>query len=417
VALDDNLANITTNKLPDPEPPPLTTQAVINYMAEQLSLQPTSTSLAVLSQQEMEDIRTESHRISENDVDIPRTTETHASNATMTANKPTEAKAKIHRITDTTTHNRISIIRLIRAATAMGTPLHQKLRLHIDGGANRSITNDATQLLQFKNIKPYPMSTAGGDSDLICTGVGYLPWKSTNGYTILIRCYYSKNAVDTIVSPSDIALNHLTPFHTWTKHANLESNQGWITFLNENTKEEAIYPLVPINGLWYYINDDNSDYDMQHTAAFKPIIKWISMAAQYELIHARMGHPGEKVVENIHQHVDGIPKVTKPPLYKCATCTYVNITKRAITQKQLQTITNALHAPPEMTAIPCNKSSPTQTDTMKLPKQRYTTGQAFHMDMGIVHGTKYSRKDDDGNLVTSIDGYNSYLLIVDRATR
>jgi hypothetical protein len=136
---------------------------------------------------------------------------------------------------------------------------------------------------------------------------------------------------------------------------------------------------------------------MQHTVTPKLIIKRISTAAQYKLIHTCMGHPGERVMQNIHQHVDGVPKVMKPPLYKCATYTYVNITKRGITQKQLQTITNAY--------------------TMKLPKQRYTTGQAFLMDMGFVRGTKYSRKDDDGNLVTSIDGYNSYLLIVDRATR
>jgi len=37
--------------------------------------------------------------------------------------------------------------------------------------------------------------------------------------------------------------------------------------------------------------------------------------------------------------------------------------------------------------------------------------------MGFVQGTKYSHKDMDGNIVTSLDGYNSYLLIVDYATR
>jgi len=41
----------------------------------------------------------------------------------------------------------------------------------------------------------------------------------------------------------------------------------------------------------------------------------------------------------------------------------------------------------------------------------------FHMVMGFVQGTKYGHKDEDGHLVTSLDGYNSYLVIVDRATR
>lgn len=44
-------------------------------------------------------------------------------------------------------------------------------------------------------------------------------------------------------------------------------------------------------------------------------------------------------------------------------------------------------------------------------------GERFHMDLGFVRGTKFSYKDEDGNLVTSMDGYNSYLLIIDRATR
>jgi hypothetical protein len=39
------------------------------------------------------------------------------------------------------------------------------------------------------------------------------------------------------------------------------------------------------------------------------------------------------------------------------------------------------------------------------------------MDMGFVRGSKYGYKSEDGHLVTSLDGYNSYLLIVDRATR
>jgi hypothetical protein len=39
------------------------------------------------------------------------------------------------------------------------------------------------------------------------------------------------------------------------------------------------------------------------------------------------------------------------------------------------------------------------------------------MDTGFVRESKSSYKDEDGQIVTRIDGYNSYLLIVDRATR
>jgi hypothetical protein len=41
----------------------------------------------------------------------------------------------------------------------------------------------------------------------------------------------------------------------------------------------------------------------------------------------------------------------------------------------------------------------------------------FHMDMGFVRGSGFSIKDEDGRRITSLDGYNSYLIIVDRKTR
>ena len=44
-------------------------------------------------------------------------------------------------------------------------------------------------------------------------------------------------------------------------------------------------------------------------------------------------------------------------------------------------------------------------------------GQHFHMDFGFVRGSGYRLKTDDNKTVTSIDGYNSYLIIVDRVTR
>jgi hypothetical protein len=58
-------------------------------------------------------------------------------------------------------------------------------------------------------------------------------------------------------------------------------------------------------------------------------------------------------------------------------------------------------------------------DLISLPpdtepgKPNMPPGTFFQMDMGYVRGTKYRVKDTDGNIVTSLDGYNSYLLVVD----
>ena len=62
----------------------------------------------------------------------------------------------------------------------------------------------------------------------------------------------------------------------------------------------------------------------------------------------------------------------------------------------------------KVTAAPKNK----QTHTV-------TTGrrQVFHMDFGFVRGSDYKSKNEKGKLITSRDGYNSYLIVVDSFTR
>ena len=65
---------------------------------------------------------------------------------------------------------------------------------------------------------------------------------------------------------------------------------------------------------------------------------------------------------------------------------------------------------PEPVPVP-----PEPPDDMYMPNT--LPGQHFHMDFGFVRGSNYTIKTEDGPTVTSIDGYNSYLIIVDRATR
>jgi hypothetical protein len=166
--------------------------------------------------------------------------------------------------------NKLTTIRLLNSAKHH--TLTKRFQLHIDGGANRSITQDHHRLLNFKNIKPYYMSSASQNNDIKCTGIGYLPWTSTNGTTLLIKCYYSPNAADTIVSPSDIVNNHITQYHSWTQHANMATGKGTITFSNQNTNDCIEYPLIANNGLWFY--EPPQCTDIQHHMDFpsKPII-------------------------------------------------------------------------------------------------------------------------------------------------
>jgi hypothetical protein len=94
----------------------------------------------------------------------------------------------------------------------------------------------------------------------------------------------------------------------------------------------------------------------------------------------------------------------------------VNATKRAITTKAL--IDHIKNNELEPSSSP--PVLPTETSPVKLKQPRPSKllpGQQFHMDMGFVRGTQYSHRGEDGNLITSVDGFNSYLVIVDRSTR
>ena len=44
------------------------------------------------------------------------------------------------------------------------------------------------------------------------------------------------------------------------------------------------------------------------------------------------------------------------------------------------------------------------------------SGQHFHMDFGIVRESAYKVENKNDPTITSIDGFNSYLIIVDRIT-
>jgi hypothetical protein len=70
----------------------------------------------------------------------------------------------------------------------------KRIRIHIDGGANRSVTNDVSILTGYRNIKKYAMNGVSAEGLAIqCTGLGLLPWKATAGETIFIKCYHITN--------------------------------------------------------------------------------------------------------------------------------------------------------------------------------------------------------------------------------
>ena len=60
------------------------------------------------------------------------------------------------------------------------------------------------------------------------------------------------------------------------------------------------------------------------------------MTGAYELIHARLGHPRLKMMAELPKHVDGLPIMKPPPLFKCDTCLKMKATKCAMTEKAVK---------------------------------------------------------------------------------
>jgi hypothetical protein len=96
-----------------------------------------------------------------------------------------------------------SYARMVKtAAVSGGTPPSL-----INGGANICITGDINLLVDVVNIPPLSILVAlHGDSTLddCCTAQGLLPIQLDDGSVYWQICYYSKNAVKTIISPQAI---------------------------------------------------------------------------------------------------------------------------------------------------------------------------------------------------------------------
>ena len=112
----------------------------------------------------------------------------------------------------------------------------------------------------------------------------------------------------------------------------------------------------------------------------------MSSRAEYELWHQRMGHAGERVMQNLHKCVDGVPNLSsnKHSFHKCECCMRGKV-----------------------------KAAPKRKTTHVTTTAR---GQMFHMDFGFVRGSSFQSTNEKGKIVTSRDGYNSYLIIVDSYT-
>ena len=317
----------------------------------------------------------------------------------------------------------------MRKAACHIQPAIASYRLHLDSGANMSLTNDETKLINFRYIKRHAIAgVADGSPALYATGVGYLPWRSEDNKTLLVKCFYSHQAAETVISPNDVVLNHISDYSGWTQHGNVDDGQGYIAFHHRNSNNTTKFHLTEHNGLWYNHVlgfTDTPTCRLLEDPAFESTatMRRMTPLATFALLHDRTGHPNDDTTKELWKHLEDCPKVKRNPFWKCPSCMKDKAKHRPFNQVAggNEPITKTNRMQPDDTKEPPPIGPQTDTndpyDELLPEDTDLQPGQMFQMDFGFVRGTGFSTTDEDGRRITSIDGMNSYLLIIDRKTR
>ena len=265
-----------------------------------------------------------------------------------------------------------------------------------DSGANRSVTNQQHLLLNYKEIKPYAIKGVNDQEAAIhYTGTGYLPWRADTGEILLIHCLYCKESAGTIISPSNVNLQYQDKYDGWTMETNFDSKHGQLTFNARDGINHLVFSAYSDNNLWYHYLDEIPQKEFNSiNSQSKAIVNSLNTTALYHLWHHRLGHPCDKIMQEAQKNCNGIPKLQQPSFFNCSVCNSSKFRKKHI-------------GPTKRSKKPPNT---TVDDQIQV-------GQHLHIDFGFVRGSDYSKTDKDGRLVTSKDGYRSYCLVIDKASR
>ena len=258
------------------------------------------------------------------------------------------------------------------------------MRVQMDSGANRSITPYKELLHNARKIEPFSINGINGT--VVVNTVGMLRLQCIDDSFIWAKVYYSDEVEETIISPTDITMSSDNAYVIWDQHSNTATGKGQLTFSTASGLDTATIPLYMMNYMWYTSQPTDLSA-IQLPTQNAPIIRRLTQRAEYELWHQRLGYIGETVMTNLHKCVDGTPNLAqcKHKFFKCECC-----------------MRGKVHAAPK------NKS-PSTTAAAR--------GEVFHMDFGFARGSDYKAKNEKGRIITSRDGYNSYLIIVDAHTR
>ena len=304
--------------------------------------------------------------------------------------------------------NEGSYVKVMRAATPMDAIDNPSL---MDGGANICITGILSLLVDVESIPPLPIlvaTTSGSVSlDDCCTKKGLIPLTLLDGSVYYQPCYYCKNATETIISPEAIVAASDTLVH-WTQEGHRGNAPGSIRFSSDSGLYSFTLHLEKRDGL-YYCPTDVFTVDAAPGDSHIPVIRCVAAPppsvlpprrtkryvpvtldnmTESEVWKLRLGSPGEQQLDLLPGNVTGIP-----PTFQYHPFRFIDWKEEARIQKQ------AAQRSAERT-VECKRR--------------------FYMDFGFMRAStsNFSRPNKkDDCVVLSYNGFSSYLLIVDEASR
>jgi hypothetical protein len=289
--------------------------------------------------------------------------------------------------------------------------------------------NNLDILVNVRPIQPFHINMAAIDknSSSICTHCGDFPLPMLDGSVFYTPMYYNPSASECLLSPDSICSTSKGVFPRWIQTGNTTGNVGSIQFLHPDDTVGISLSLQRKEGLYYtcahtvavtsaysahrsHIQDDTDAQPQSCDAPTTlppprtpplsiPTPKTVDSTGlslrqrqqlEFDLWQARLGHCNEWQLQVLPQAVDGTPDKFYP--HPFASYDWYN---SARIRKQ-----------------PAPKG--------RHPSRAKAKQQRFFMDFGFLRASTsdYTRPDPKRDrVITSFDGYNSYLLVVDEFTK
>jgi len=285
----------------------------------------------------------------------------------------------------------------------------------MDAGANICLTGDLELLTDAVDIPPLPITVAlnGGGStmDDCCTKRGFIPLALSDGTIHWQLCYYSANAVETIISPQAI-LGSSDLLTSWTMTGYKDHRPGAIRFDSQDGHINMVIDLICRDGLYYCptniftlgtcptistctlspsrtvlrVVNQSPPTIIRQPSHFTPTSKARQLESEVWLL--RLGSPGVTQLDVLPQNVTGLPSTFEYHPFR-----FVDFKEQAHIRKQAA-----------------------QRSAVRTTER----GRRFYMDFGFMRASSsdYSRRNTTTDrIVFSYDGFSSYLLIIDEASR